>query len=942
MNQSADQSEPPLILTRYAVLVWLCAAAAIAYIQRNCIGVAAGTITSELGLTLKQMGAVLGGFFWGYAVFQIPSGWLADRWGTRRLLSLLAIAWSLATAAMALAISFEWLVTLRFLGGAAQAGIFACATRTISHWFPTTERGMTSGFLGSFMSVGAAVGANATGLLLGSFTWQSVLLIYAVPGLAWGASFYWWFRDRPEDHPSITEHLIIHDQHSAADSEPDTSKAVQEQPKPTPWWAIASSPTMWCVCGQQFFRAAGYIFYASWFTTYLLETRGVSLNQAGQLTSLPLWAVVVGSPLGGMLSDWVLARTGSRRFARSGLAVISMLGCAALIVIAYFIANVWLAVLLISAGSFCSSLGGPCAYAVTIDVGGKHVGTVFSVMNMFGNIGAAVFPILVPWLVASFGGWDVVLFVFAAVYVAAGVCWMMVHPNDNIFDRQTAREPLSDCCTLGGGVPKLRTMTIRQVDTPQSLCRFGIARCDITPPVGIYHRMWGAATHDRATGVHRPLTATALVFQAHDLPPSPNTELIVVAIDHCLLWAREMESLLESVTGATGIDKNQLVVVFSHTHSAGLMGLERVNLPGGDLIPAYLDRLTEQISQIIREARDQVQPVTICYGTGRSNLAANRDCWDEATSQFVCGFNPTSPADDTVLVARVTNLSQQPVATIVNYACHPTTLAWANTLISPDYVGAMREVVERGTVVPCVFVQGASGDLGPREGFVGDTQVADRNGRQLGFAALSALESLPPPGTRFRYTGPVISGATIGTWSHSPIDADSRRRQSAWQLRRWTQDMAYRPDLPTLAQARTDLARWQAEEATARSQGNDVQARNSRAMAERMTRLINRLTNLPSGPKFPLPITLCRIGDAVWVAVEGEYYNLLQRALRERFAGVPIIVATLANGSRPTYLPTSETYGKGVYQETIALLKPGCLEQVLKATGEAIQEMMAG
>src|SRR5262249_7325001 len=151
----------------------------------------------------------------------------------------------------------------------------------------------------------------------------------------------------------------------------------------------------------------------------------------------------------------------------------------------------------------------------------------------------------------------------------------------------------------------------------------------------------------------------------------------------------------------------------------------------GDLIPPYLENLTARIAQTIQAARRSVQFATISYATGRCTLAANRDFWDEASGQYVCGFNPTGFADDTVLVARVTNGAGEALASLVNYGCHPTTLAWENTLISPDFPGTMREVIEQATGAPCVFLQGASGDLGPREGFVGDPAVADRNGRQL-------------------------------------------------------------------------------------------------------------------------------------------------------------------------------------------------------------------
>lgn len=483
-------------------------------------------------------------------------------------------------------------------------------------------------------------------------------------------------------------------------------------------------------------------------------------------------------------------------------------------------------------------------------------------------------------------------------------------------------------------------MFMDQVVTPQSICRFGLARCDVTPPVGIYHRIWGAASHDRATGVHRPLTATAMVFRPPHGEATSDTEQVLVAIDHCLLWAREMEALLGSLSRQTGLAKEQLAFAFSHTHSAGLMGLERVGLPGGDLIPPYLNHLAERLAEIIQGARRAVQPATIVYGVGRCSMAGNRDFWDEQSKQYVCGFNPEGPADDTVVVARVSNDAGQPLATIVNYACHPTTLAWQNSLISPDFPGAMREVIERATAVPCAFLQGASGDLGPREGFVGDTAVADRNGRQLGYAALAALEALPPPGTNFQFAGPVISGATLGAWEHVPLTREQREQAGRWQLRRITIDLPYRSGLYTMEQVDAEDSRWKADEQTARQAGDLQRAADCRAMVERMTRWRTRIQTLPPGKTFALPVTLWRMGDAVWVCLEGEHYQYLQTALRERFPGVPIMISTVTNGSRPIYLPTRETYGKGIYQESIAVLAPGSLEKLIEGVAAVVQEIM--
>jgi hypothetical protein len=504
--------------------------------------------------------------------------------------------------------------------------------------------------------------------------------------------------------------------------------------------------------------------------------------------------------------------------------------------------------------------------------------------------------------------------------------------------------------------------SITEANAPQSRCRFALAWADITPPAGIYHRMWGAAKHERATGVHRPLRATVAMFEADSPAPLngeragvggekvcsasslqrretehwPEQRQILLALDHCVLGAVEHEQLVARVAQASGQPKETILVVFSHTHGAGLMGLERASLPGGDLIPGYLQLIARRAAELVSECVRRLAPVGMVYGEGRCNLAAHRDFFDEVHKQFVCGFNPGAPADDTVLVARVTDEGGRVLATIVNYACHPTTLAWDNTLISPDYVGAMREVVEQATSAPCLFLQGASGELGPREGYVGDTAVADRNGRQLGFAALSALTALPPAGTRFRYTGPVVSGATLGAWAHEPLPARDAERKKLWQLWRWREPLAYRPGQPKAEQVEAELRRFQTEEEAARAAGDARRAADCRAMAERKRRQLHRLSQLPRGEAFPLQVVLWRMGDAFWLGVQGESYSLLQTELRRRFPGTPILVASIAADWGASYLPSAPTYGTGTYQESIAIVTAGSLEQLIESIATRI------
>jgi hypothetical protein len=482
-------------------------------------------------------------------------------------------------------------------------------------------------------------------------------------------------------------------------------------------------------------------------------------------------------------------------------------------------------------------------------------------------------------------------------------------------------------------------MPTTTVEFPQSLCRAGVARVDITPPVGIYHRMWGAATHDRSTGVHRPLTATVLTLAPGE-DDSRDQLLLTIAVDHCLLWGAEMSALLDALSAGLEFDREQIVVFFSHTHAAGLMGHERQEFPGGDLIPQYLRDLAQSLLDAAKQAEASLAPATISYGTGHCGLATNRDYFDEQRGGFVCGFNPDRPVDDTVLVARVSDLaSGETRAVIVNYACHPTTLAWDNTLISPDYVGATREVVEAAAGAPCFFIQGASGDVGPRDGYVGDVEVADRNGRQLGYAALEALERLPRPGQRLDYAGAVVSGATIGTWEYRDLDDRRREELRLWQTHRSTVPLPYREDLPNRDALQAEDAKWRTieEEATAKQ---DVDAaRDARAMVERARRRLTRVAHIPEGDAYPYPLRLWKIGDAIWVALDGEHYNVLQRQLRERFPNRALVVGTLANGSNVWYLPDAESYGKGLYQEDASILRQGALETLIDSLGERIAEL---
>ena len=456
-------------------MAWLCGVTAIAYIHRSCLAIPADDIRRDLGLSEPQMGVVMGSFFAVYALSQIPAGWLGDRWGSRRAMPLYAVVWSLATGSVGMATGMVSIMTSQVINGVAQAGVFPCSANTISKWFPVSRRALPIGLTGSFQSLGLITANLLTVALMAVMSWRLIFPLVSLLGFVWAAGFYLWFRNRPSEHARVNEAELevirkgsptelrpsFHDEPSeqAGMNEaklevvPDGASAGTEEagepppstetPLATPWIEIVTSPTMALICGQQFFRAAGYVFYQTWFPTYLVQTRGVEFSQLGYLASLPPLAFVFAGPLGGALSDWIQQRTGNRRLSRQLLAGTCMLSCALLFLAAYFIEAAVPAVLVITIGSFFAALGSPPGNVVTIDLSGRHVATVYSTMNMMGNVGATLCPVIVGLLVAWTGNWHHVLLFFVGVYLAVSVCWMFLNPDRPIFRSDAHRNTMA-------------------------------------------------------------------------------------------------------------------------------------------------------------------------------------------------------------------------------------------------------------------------------------------------------------------------------------------------------------------------------------------------------------------------------------------------------------------------------------------------------------------
>jgi len=456
----------------------------------------------------------------------------------------------------------------------------------------------------------------------------------------------------------------------------------------------------------------------------------------------------------------------------------------------------------------------------------------------------------------------------------------------------------------------LADLVIRQSEFKGEM---GVARADITPPPNIYARSWGSAKHDAAEGIHRPLVATCLFFRGGD----PQLELYLLCFD--LGWwydnAHERE-IRQRILEASGLREEQLVTHMGHTHSGPASNLQNLERQGGHLIPAYRDKIVAGAVAALAGARANAQPAVASWAQGRCDLARNRDLVLDSET-YLCSVNPEGPTDDTVLVGRITDARGKIIATMVNYACHPVSLGGGNRLISPDYYGAMREVVERDTGgAPCLFLHGASGDMTPLRSYESDTAIADQNGRQLGYAALSTLTGMLPPEQEIAFDRIEDSGARLGRWSLRAKPASTVLKATVSDT-----DLPY-VDLPTEAELLKMLENCA-----------------DRPLKERLERRLMVRRDVGDGKSRRVRTTLLQIGDAFLVGAPAEPYCAFQQQIRARFPGHAVMVLNIVNGN-VGYLAPAETYDKrGLYQIKISLFRPGCMEQVVEDTSNSIKAL---
>jgi sugar phosphate permease len=397
----------------------------ITYMDRVVISSAVPSIQEELGVDTATMGVVLGAFRWGYALFQIPGGWLGDLIGPRKALTMIVIWWSAFTCLTAVSWSAVSMMVFRFLFGVGEAGAFPIATRSLSRWMLPTERGYAQGITHAGSRLGAALTPPIVVAMIAIWGWRSPFWVFGVVGAGWAALWYWYYRDAPADHSSVNPAELALIQKGLG------GRASAARAK-VPWSAIFSSPTMWKLCAMYFCYSFCLVIYLDWFPKYLNEVHKLDLKKMGIYASLPLFAGTLGDFFGGWISDRWAHSSGNLRLARWGVAAAGFLLAAAGIVPAVLSGAPEPCVAFTCLALFGLEMTVGVSWAVPLDIGGDFAGSVSAVMNMCGNIGGAISSTSLGFVVGAYG-WNTPFLAAAAGCVLAALLFSRIDATQKLF-----------------------------------------------------------------------------------------------------------------------------------------------------------------------------------------------------------------------------------------------------------------------------------------------------------------------------------------------------------------------------------------------------------------------------------------------------------------------------------------------------------------------------
>jgi ACS family glucarate transporter-like MFS transporter len=412
---------------RWTLVGWMFAISSIAYLDRVNISIAGHSIQGEFGLDNVQLGWVFSAFLVGYSLFQTPGGWLADRFGPRKIVALGTVWWGVFTTLTALVPSgfggaLAVLLTVRFALGIGEAMLYPASNQMVASWIPSQERGIANGVIFAGVGAGAGITPPLITFILLTYGWRWSFYICALLGIAAGVGWFLTARDRPEDHPWVGPEELGHIRAGLPQRRPSHGSRPS-----VPWGRIfASREVLALTFSYACFGYVAYIFY-TWFFIYLSTVRGLDLKSSSYYSMLPFIAMATCSPLGGWIGDRLTKRFG-KRTGRCGLAGLGSGAAALFLALGTQASDARLATIVLAGGAGALFLSTSSFWSVTADVGGASAGTVSGVMNTGNQIAGAVTASLTP-VIAAHLGWTASFLVAAALCAAGALTWLLVDPE---------------------------------------------------------------------------------------------------------------------------------------------------------------------------------------------------------------------------------------------------------------------------------------------------------------------------------------------------------------------------------------------------------------------------------------------------------------------------------------------------------------------------------
>ena len=415
--------KPTIFKGRHWVAAGMFLLALLLYIDRICISVAKDPVAGDLNLSDKAMGWVLSAFALGYALMQVPSGLMADRYGPRAVLAGIVSFWSALTALTGAAWNFISLLTIRFLFGAGEAGAFPGMSRAIFSWIPLKERGLIIGLNFSGSRLGAAFALPLVAWMISAYGWRTSFLILGGIGVIWAVAWWWLFRDTPEIHPRLSsterDYILEHRQQQVAATEKlDTGQLLR-------------SRNMWSAIGQYFCSNFTFFFALTWLFPYLKSKYQLESLEAGWYAVAPFIAGAIGNWFAGGLVDSIF-RNGKWNRSRNLPAIIGFALAAIGLIGSLFMSTPLGAVLFLSIAIFGADMTLPPSWALCVDIGKKNSGAVSGTMNMAGNLGSFLTALAFPYLTDWTGSVDYFFYVAAGLNLLAIILWLGVRADKGL------------------------------------------------------------------------------------------------------------------------------------------------------------------------------------------------------------------------------------------------------------------------------------------------------------------------------------------------------------------------------------------------------------------------------------------------------------------------------------------------------------------------------